>query len=171
MYRPNIVFCPAERKVVKGYCSKLLGKRKKKKKLDIKKAKKPSKVFCCRGHNKTVNAVNILAIKLLILISISCRHLQFDSPYEAGMHTSCVDISPQATHTFPEGTKHNYPVVPHSTVYHVLYISAKDEVLCWGIWHHDKYALEEKGQGWSRRVRAEMIFSTVTMINNEFVFM
>lgn len=35
----------------------------------------------------------------------------------------------------------------------------KDAVLCWGIWHHDKYALEEEGEGWEEEgftVRAQI---------------
>lgn len=37
----------------------------------------------------------------------------------------------------------------------------KDAVLCWGIWHHDKYALDDEGEGWSGVTVKRMDFSMV----------
>lgn len=61
MYRPNVLFCPADGKVIKAYCSKVLQK-KNTIWLDIKKLRKPLKpaVIEVRQHSY------ILEIKLLI---------------------------------------------------------------------------------------------------------
>lgn len=39
-------------------------------------------------------------------------------------------IHPALIFLHPLGTKHNYSIVPHSTVYHILHISAREKTQC-----------------------------------------
>ena len=121
--------------------------------LDIKKPPKPA-VIEVRQHSYILEIkflIYIIIYLLYIYISTSLPHSQLHRLMRLEKHTSCADISPLLI-LFPLGTKHNYSIVPHSTVYHILHISAEEKTQCCvrGIWHHDKYALEEEGKGWRR---------------------
>lgn len=60
---------------------------------------------------------NILEIKMLIYISMSCPHSQLDCLMRLeSIHPALIFLLSQLI-LFPQGTKNNYFIVPHSTVY------------------------------------------------------
>lgn len=70
----------------------------------------------------------ILEGKLPSYISMSCPHLQPHRPKVYILHWYPPPLLLQLI--LPQGTKHNYSIVPQCTVCHILHISAREKTQC-----------------------------------------